>query len=66
MNPSTKLLFCIGEISGLFLDEAEAAEPEKTTHKRVAKYGALAAAALGIAAVTYRVIRAKRNLPKSA
>ncbi|MCL2224775.1 MAG: hypothetical protein FWB96_07400 [Defluviitaleaceae bacterium] len=64
-SPAKKLLFCIGEINDLFLEEAETFAPEKTSRKRIAKYGALAAAAAFGIAVTYKFIRTKQ-VAKSA
>ena len=67
---SRGLLFLISEIDELFLEEAETAsfEPGKITGKRVAKYGAIAAAAAVGLAVTYRIIsvRGRRVRAQSA
>ena len=56
-----KLLACIGDIDQSFIEEATFADVLKTTRKRAAKYGAIAAAAsIGIAA-TYWLVRQRKS-----
>ena len=56
------LLTCIGEISDMFIEEAELADIslKAVTRKKIAKYSAMAAAASVGIAVTYWFIKSKK------
>ena len=57
MTSAKRLLDFIGEISEIFIEEAETAVLLPSRRKKIAKYSALAAvAAFGIA-MTYRYVR---------
>ncbi|MCL1863639.1 MAG: hypothetical protein FWF78_08740 [Defluviitaleaceae bacterium] len=55
-----RLLLCIGEISDIFLEEAETAIFAISKRKKIAKYGALAAAAAVGIALTYKFVLYRR------
>ncbi|MCL2198390.1 MAG: hypothetical protein FWB80_05665 [Defluviitaleaceae bacterium] len=61
MKEAKRLLTCIGEISDIFLEEAETAMFELSKRKKIAKYGALAAAAAFGLALTYRYVKKRSS-----